>query len=138
MNVTALVRAELIRQMFTAMTDSNMTNVSVRLYQNDIIADPNRPASDYEEADFHGYSPAISSPDGVADLHLGGVDRAMTGVFYQCNAAPDEAQQIYGWYVSGPNDTTLAAGRFQEPVSVSQLNDYVAFTPILTLQFAEF
>lgn len=110
----------------------SLSDMTLRLYKNDVTPGETDTAATYTEATFTGYS-AVSLASADWTLTPGAPSSAACAQKTFTSSADQAAQTIYGYYLTENGGGTLvAAERFSASVTIVSNGDNIKVTPTIT------
>lgn len=112
-------------------TGGTLEGLTLKLFKSDVLPNAYTPIADYIEPTFAGYAPVTPVVFGLSVMEAGGAV-AVYGAESQFTCTEDGADDIiHGWFaVKGATPTEAAlAERFDEPISIARIGDYVRCAP---------
>lgn len=110
-------------------------NLVLRLFQSNTIPAETDATITYTEATFTGYTALTLTPASWVVTEGAPSNAAYPQATFTSSAVQGAAQAIYGYYLTRVTSGRIAwAERFSDgPYSISNLNDAIKVTPIITL-----
>lgn len=117
----------------TALLDG----AKLHVFKNDYTPSPSSVLADFEEADFTGYAAVTLDDWGEAFLQADGSGVMVHSSIQFTPSGTAIDNTVYGWYITDTAGTGyIAAGLFEEPVSLASNDDAAVAVPALILKAA--
>lgn len=110
-NVSKAIRKALV----DAWHATGLEDATIRLFIDDISADPNRPIGDFTEPTFTGYAAKDAAVLGESTIEGDQVILPLDPVGFQASAVLVDSVTCYGWFLKSGAGALQACERFSEP-----------------------